>query len=85
MGGAVVSVRRVLTGAEEMRSAVRLFDSCSESFLDRFTAEQLILIWRAWHASEWDVRPDLWSERQVQAALKGVAPRWDNDMNPVDG
>lgn len=80
-----MSARRVLTGAEEMRSAVRLFDSCSESFLDRFTAEQLILIWRAWHASDWDVRPDLWSERQVQASLNGAAPRWDNDMNPVHG
>lgn len=42
-----------------------------------------LLIWRAWHASDWDVRPDLWSERQVQAALMGVAPRWDK--NPVDG
>lgn len=64
------------TGAEELRLIVRNMDNCNESFNDRFTAEELIKIGRAWLASEWDISPDEWHEEQVQDALKGIPPKF---------
>lgn len=67
------------TGAGELRRIVRAMDDTREDFLDRFTAEQLVTIYRAMFASEQDVCPDLWTEEQVQGALRGEVPNFEND------
>lgn len=76
--------KRKLTGIEEMREAVALFNGCVESFNQRFDAEQLLRIYRAYKLSEWDYSPDRWAWYQVErAAEDGAMPRWDDDGKPV--
>ncbi len=71
------------TGAEELRLLVSNLDYTSESFNDRWTLEQLVQLHRMLQASEWDILPDVWTERQVDEALAGIPPSWDDDENPV--
>jgi hypothetical protein len=71
------------TGAEELRRIVRAMNDTRESFNDRFSAEELVAIYRAMFASGWDYYPDQWSEEQVQAALRGIAPSWDDAEQPT--
>lgn len=73
------------SGADELRTIARNMDATTESFNDRFTAEQLLTIGRAFLASEWDFYPDQWTARQVREALKGKPPRWDDNEKPVYG
>lgn len=76
---------RTLTGAEELRKLASMIDGLSETFLDRFTLEELVTLTRAWRASEWDKYPDAeWTEEQIAAALRGVPPAWDSDEKPED-
>ncbi len=70
------------TGMEELRLLVNNFNYAPKEFNDRFTAEQLLQIQRMWWVSDWDVFPDQWDERQVQEALKGIVPQWDDDGAP---
>jgi hypothetical protein len=72
-------------GIDELRAARNIFSHCSETFNQRFTAEQLIAIARASHASEWDTIPDTWTEEQIAAALRGVAPAWDRETGEPGG
>jgi hypothetical protein len=44
----------------ELRSMVRLFGRCNESFNQRWTLEELTKIYEAYHACEWDILPDAW-------------------------
>ena len=60
-----------LTGANELRKAVRLMDQCREDFLDRYTAEQLLMLYRALRRSEWDILPDQWTSQEIKLALAG--------------
>jgi hypothetical protein len=59
------------TGIEELRIAVRLFNNCRESFNERYTLEQLILLYRAYARSDWDITPDEWTDDELAAALAG--------------
>jgi hypothetical protein len=68
---------------EHLRLMVRNFDGCRESFNQRFTAEQLLKLHKAWMLSEWDISPDRWADWQVGNALSGLVPEWDSDGNPV--
>jgi hypothetical protein len=70
---------------DELRAAARALSYCNESFLRRFTMEQLLAIRRAWVASEWDIHPDEWTERQVKDALKGRVPTWNAVDEPTYG
>ena len=72
-----------VNGIDELRAAVRHFGNCTETFLQQFTAEELIAIRRAWVASGWDFSPDRWETWQVDDALAGHAPQWDNDELPL--
>lgn len=65
-----------LTGAEELRKAVNVINNMRESFNDRYTAAQLLTLWRAFHACEWDIAPDEWSQRQIYEALRGIVPQF---------
>lgn len=68
-----------VTGIDELRRAVRLFDSCNESFNTTFTAEELLLIADALRRSDWDIYPDQWEEWQIDDAFDGHAPDWKED------
>ena len=76
-------VAPTLTGAEELRAAVRLFDRCRESFLACFTAEELLRLARAARRAKWDFYPDQWTEAQIQIALRGGTPEWDAEGRPL--
>lgn len=70
-------------GIDELRGAVALFGNCNESFNQLHTAEDLVKLWRAYKASEWDFAPDVWTKRQVEEALAGKAPEWDAGEDPL--
>lgn len=77
-------MRKPLEGIEFLRYAVRLFDSCKESFMEKAHADDLLKIAKAHHASEYDYYPDLWSQRQVDECLEhGKVPRWDRNEKPI--
>lgn len=71
------------SGADTLRLIVNGMNYCLESFNDRFTAEELVAIGKAYITCGWDILPDTWEERQVQEALQGKPPRWDDDEKPV--
>ena len=73
-----------LTSIDELRATVRMLDSNNEDFNQRFTAEQLLAICRAHRQCDWDYYPCQWTEAQVQAALRGEVPQWDDSGNPID-
>lgn len=68
--------KHAMTGAEELRAAHNVIDGMRESFNDRFTAAQLLTLWRALHLCEWDITPDQWAPRQVDEALRGIVPQF---------
>lgn len=61
-----------MTGIEKLRRAVTLFSNCTETFNERWTADELLKIYAAYHASGWDITPDQWSDDQLMAALRAV-------------
>jgi hypothetical protein len=61
-----------MTGAEQLWEAVRLFSNCNQTFLDSFTCEELILLYRAYKRSECDIAPDKWTEDEIESALAGT-------------
>lgn len=74
----------VRAGIEELRNVVDTFNECNETFNCRFSAEQLITLWRAWRAGEWLIYPDRWTRMQVWGALRGIPPMFrETDESPV--
>ncbi len=45
---------------------------------DRLSAEQLLTIFDAYMASGWDITPDYWTDKQVDSALAGIPPKFDD-------
>lgn len=76
-------VEAVRSGADTLRLVVQNMDGTREAFNDRFTLEQLVQVYRMQLASGWDFRPDQWTQRQVEEALAGRAPRWDDEERPL--
>lgn len=71
-------------GIDQLRTAVRLFANCNESFNQQFTAEELLTLWRAYRDCGWDIAPDAWTPRQVREALAGKVPKWQpRDERPT--
>lgn len=66
-------------GIELVRYAKRLFSDCNETFNQKYTADQLLKIADACSQSRWDIYPDEWEERQIQEALCGIIPDWEED------
>lgn len=64
---------------DELRLLVRNANDCNETFNQRFSVLELIQIHRMWHASDWDTYPDTWTEQQVQEALQGNVPKWNDE------
>ncbi len=80
----MTAAKKVRYGADELRLVVKAMDATREDFNLRFSAEQLVTIYKAMLASGWDFYPDQWTESQVQAALRGVVPKWDADERPIE-
>jgi hypothetical protein len=73
------------TGAEVLRGAVRAFGHCRESFLDHYSAVELLALYDAWQRSEWGILPDEWEGRQVEEAIEGRAPCWEEYEDETQG
>lgn len=73
-----MSAAPAILGIDELRNAVAALNNVNETFLNGgpkpFTPEQLLTIYRAWKACEWDIWPDQWEERQYMRALRGIVP-----------
>lgn len=69
---------KLMNGMGRLRYAVRLFDSCNESFNDAFTEHELLQLSQMFCVCGWDIPPDAWTERQLEEALAGIAPKWDD-------
>lgn len=78
-----VRAKRFDCGIDILRGAVAAFACCNETFLWRFSPEQLLRLYDAWMASDWDVSPDQWTEAQVQQALVGWVPAWTAHEEPT--
>lgn len=66
-----------LQGIEELRTLVKAYDYQSEGFNLAYSTEELLAIFRAHRACEWDFYPDQWEPRQVDDAINGaIVPRW---------
>lgn len=65
-------------GIDELRSAVQAFDYCEETFLQQFSAEDLLKIRRVWKKCDWDLFPDQWTNQQTEEAIKdGKVPDFE--------
>lgn len=76
-------LRNYRQGVDELRHAVQVLNDCREDFLDRFTTDELLRIYRAWMASGWDFYPDQWTRLQVWGALRGIVPDWRGNETPI--
>ena len=75
---------RVLGGADLLRRIVANMDDTPEWFNDRYTAEELVRIYTAHLATDWDMGPHRWASAQVaEAARAGVVPKFDNEGRPL--
>ena len=77
-------MRKYDSGIEELRHIVSNFDCNIENFNSKYSLEELVKIHRSWMKSDWDIWPDRWTERQVQEALQGIPPNWDDQGRPLD-
>lgn len=68
---------------EHLRAMVANFNSCAESFNQKFSVTQLYKIYRAWMLCAWDIAPDNWTPRQVREATQGKVPQFDTNEKPV--
>jgi hypothetical protein len=62
---------RPQNGADMIRACYNLINNCREDFVMQFTAEELLLLYRAYKRSEWDITPDRWTGDEIEAALRG--------------
>ncbi len=66
-----------MEGFSELQEASSLFGDCNYGFVCKYTAEQLLKIYRIHKKTGWDIYPDSWEERQIQEALHlDKIPRW---------
>ena len=64
-------------GINTLRALVRAFSACNETFLQRFSTSQLVDLFTAYLASDHEILPDAWDERQITDLLKyEIIPRW---------
>jgi hypothetical protein len=70
-----------MCGVDQLRLAVSILNANDESVNQRFTAEELLRIVEASLASGWDIMPDQWSRKQLEAAAKnGTVPTFTEEQ-----
>jgi len=74
---------RRMKGADLLRLVTHNINYIREDFLDRYTVDELLQLYRMCLLSEWDVYPDEWTKRQVKEALLGIVPQWSKDERPM--
>ena len=72
-----------MSGADQLRLIASNIDCTNETFNGRYSADQLLKIFRALVLSEWDIMPDCWTQRQIREALKGKPPKFDDRERPL--
>ena len=72
-----------MDGIDELKALAYVLGHWRDDFARKFTAEQLLVLFRVFRAGKWDICPDQWSERQVQEALAGITPEFDDNDQPV--
>lgn len=74
------------SGADTLRSLVNWLNNTNESALDDYSAEELIKLYQAFEACEWDFTLCQWTARQRWEALnENKVPQWDGDERPCYG
>ncbi len=81
--GDLVKVPQV-NGIDELRAAVRLFNNCREDFNQEWTAEGLLMLYRAYKRCGWDIAPDEWTDWQLWQVQNGKDPEWDANERPIE-
>lgn len=71
------------TGADELRTMVKWLDNTRENVLDRYTAEELLTLYRVFLKCEWDKTLDEWTPEQRAQALVGIVPLWNDEEVPI--
>ena len=65
-------------GIDLLRLAVRLCDNSGrEAFYLMFTAEELLKLASAWDMCEHDIPPHMWTGEQIDGALVGIVPTFE--------
>lgn len=62
---------------EMLREMVAALNECNEGFLDGKTIPQLLNIYHCWTRCGWDIYPDEWTLRQINEAMQGICPDWE--------
>ena len=71
-------------GADELRRIVKVMGDVAEWVNDCYTIAELIRLYQAHKACEWDYYPDQWSQEQRDAAAKyGTVPKFDDNGRPL--
>ncbi len=66
-----------VSGIDQLRKAVNIFNDCNEDFNYKFTAIELVKLAQAYMACGWDFLPDSWTDKQVNDCItKGIIPQW---------
>ena len=76
---------RDMTEIEKLRHIGRLSEEVRESLWDSMTRAEILRVFDAWMASDWDFYPDQWSPAQLADAIRyGIAPDWrPEDESPI--
>jgi hypothetical protein len=73
-----------LTGPDLLRRIVANMDATNEGLNQQFGALELVAIYSAHLAAEWDLYPDQWTIDQLRAAaFFGEVPRWTLNGEPL--
>jgi len=72
-----------LSGIEELRRAVKLFDKCNETWNRFYTTAQLLQLAAKHRESGTEIPPHRWTPRQCREALRGLVPKFDDAGNPI--
>ncbi len=80
-----MAFRELKYDIERLRHLMREFDYCNETFLSRFTYQELWTLGQVWMAGDWDIYPDRWTRAQITDALRyGIPPEFRySDESPV--
>lgn len=71
--------------ADELRRIVRVMDNTAEWALDGYSVAELIRMFTAHAACDWDYYPDQWTQDQRDAAARlGVVPTFDDNGVPTE-